>query len=128
MDLAVSPQRWTPWRPTGTPDPVLSQLADMIEQSALDLLDPERVQAIAEDMRVVERRRGYHAGLVVVSLVLSAMQRSTDTEGRFLDARRTYEMLGGGPTAESGFRMKARQLTPVLHRLLRRRLKTLVER
>jgi hypothetical protein len=128
MDLAVPLQRWTPWRPTGTPDPVLSQLADAIERSALDLLDPERVQALAEDMRVVERRRGYHAGLVVVSLVLSAMQRSTDTQGRFLDARRTYEMLGGGPTAESGFRKKARQLTPVLRRLLHRRLKTLVDR
>lgn len=127
MDLAVLPQRWTPWHGRGAPDPVLSQLADAVERSALGMLDPERVQALAEDMRVVERRRGYHAGLVVVSLVLSAMQRSTDTEGRFLDARRTYEMLGGGPTAESGFRKKARQLTPVLHVLLRRRLKTLAE-
>ncbi len=82
-------------------------LADVIEADAMELLDPERLQAIAEDLRLVERRRGYHAGLVAVSIVLSALQRSTDTQGRLVDARRVYEMLGGGPTRESGFRKVA---------------------
>ena len=100
-------------------------LADVIESSALDLLDPERLQAIAEDLRVVERRRGYHAGLVAVSLILSAMQRSTDTEGRLVDARRVYEMLGGGATRESGFRKIARKVGPVLREILKRRLTAL---
>ena len=100
-------------------------LADVIESSAIDLLDPERLQAIAEDLRVVERRRGYHAGLVAVSLILSAMQRSTDTEGRLVDARRVYEMLGGGATRESGFRKIARKVGPVLREILKRRLTAL---
>lgn len=97
-------------------------LADVIEADAMDLLDPERLQAIAEDLRVVERRRGYHAGLVAVSVVLSALQRSTDTQGRLVDARRVYEMLGGGPTRESGFRKVARKVAPVLQEILSRRL------
>ena len=100
-------------------------LADVIESSALNLLDPDRLQAIAEDLRLVERRRGYDAGLVAVSLVLSALQRSTDTQGRLTDARRVYEMLGAGSTTESGFRKVARKVGPVLAELLQRRLTTL---
>jgi putative transposase len=111
---------------TSKGDPIREQLAEYVEQSALELLDADRLQAIAEDLRLVERRRHYDAGLVAVSLILSALQRSTDTQGRLLDARRTYEMLGGRATRESGFRKKARQVKGVLHELLRRRLTTLV--
>lgn len=118
-------------RPTATVERAQSQLqaqlADVIEQSAIDLLDPERLLAMADDLRLVSRQRHYHAGYVVVSLLLSALQRSTDTEGRLLDARRTYETLTGSATHESGFRKKARQVVPVLHELLRRRLKGLVQ-
>ena len=101
-------------------------LADVVEQSALNLLDPDRLQAIAEDLRVVERRRSYHAGLVTVCIVISALQRSTDTQGRLADARWNYEILGGGPTKESGFRKVARKIAPVLQLLLARRLNALV--
>jgi hypothetical protein len=97
-------------------------LADVVESSAMSLLDPDRLQAIAEDLRVVERRRGYNVGLVAVSIVLSALQRSTDTQGRLADARRVYEMLGGGATQESGFRKAARKVAPVLREILDRRL------
>jgi hypothetical protein len=100
-------------------------LADVIEASAMELLDPERLHAIAEDLRVVERRRGYDAGLVAVSIVLSALQRSTDTQGRLADARRVYEMLGGGRTQESGFRKVARKVAPVLREILDRRIRML---
>jgi hypothetical protein len=51
-------------------------------------------------------------------LVLSAFERSTDTEGRWLDAQRTYEALGG---PEAG------KLLPVLSELLRRRTRQLAE-
>lgn len=105
---------------------IREMLADVVEQSAVNLLDPHRLQAIAGDMRVVERRRGYHAGLVAISIVLSALQRSTDTQGRLVDARRVYEMLGGGPATESGFRKVARKVAPVLRELLDRRLTALV--
>jgi hypothetical protein len=102
-------------------------LAGVIESRAVSLLDPDRLQAIAEDLRVVERRRGYDVGLVAVSLILSALQRSTDTQGRLVDARRVYEMLGGGATRESGFRKVARKVVPVLREVLRRRLGMLAE-
>jgi len=101
-------------------------LAGVVEQSVMDFLDPDRLQAIAEDLRVVERRRNYHAGLVAVSIVISALQRSTDTQGRLVDARRIYEMLGGGPAKESGFRKVARKVAPVFRLLLARRLSTMV--
>jgi hypothetical protein len=97
-------------------------LADVVEASAISLLDPDRLQAIAEDLRVVERRRGYDVGLVAVSIVLSALQRSTDTQGRLADARRVYEMLGGSATRESGFRKAARKVAPVLREIVNRRL------
>lgn len=100
-------------------------LADVIEASAMDLLDPDRLHAIAEDLRVVERRRGYDVGLVAVSIVLSALQRSTDTQGRLADARRVYEMIGGGLTQESGFRKVARKVAPVLREILDRRISSL---
>jgi hypothetical protein len=32
-----------------------------VGQSAVDLLDADRLQAIAEDLRLVERRRHYNA-------------------------------------------------------------------
>jgi hypothetical protein len=100
-------------------------LADVVEADAIDLLDPDRLQAIAEDLRLVSRRRDYDAGLVAVSLVLSAMQRSTDTQGRLVDARRVYEMIGGGPAHEAGFRKVARKVGPVLSEVARRRLTSL---
>jgi len=84
------------------------------------------LQAIAEDLRVVERRSSYHAGLVTVCIVISALQRSTDTQGRLADASWNYEILGGGPTKESGFRKVARKIAPVLQLLLARRLNALV--
>jgi hypothetical protein len=100
-------------------------LADLVEASAMSLLDPDRLQAIAEDLRVVERHRGYDAGLVALSIVLSALQRSTDTQGRLADARQVYGMLGGGATTESGFRKVARKIGPVLREILNRRLGTI---
>jgi hypothetical protein len=105
---------------------IREMLADVIESSAASLLDPDRLLAIAQDLRTVERRRGYHAGLVAVSLVLSALQRSTDTQGRLVDARRIYEMIGGGKAKESGFRKVARKVAPVLREILNRRLTTLI--
>lgn len=77
---------------------------------------------LAEDMRIVERHRVHHVGLVVSALVLSAMQRSTDTEGRWLDAQRTYEDLGGAEAGKTSFRNQVRKMVPVMRKLLQRRL------
>jgi len=109
-------------------DPLREQLAQVVERSALEMLDPALIEAQAEDMRLIERRRVHHAGLLIVSLILSALQRSTDTEGRWLDAQRAYEAIGGAHSGKTSFRNNVRKLVPLMNRMLRRRLKKLAER
>src|SRR5438477_1947676 len=125
MDLAIIPRFHRPLRREGTADPLEARLAGVIAASALRLLDPDRIDALAEDLRVIERRRVHHMGLVVCGLILSALERSTDTEGRWLDAQRTYETLGGPPAGKTAFRRQVRKALPVLQELLRRRLRQL---
>jgi putative transposase len=110
------------------PDPLSDQLAAVVERSALEMLDPDVIAAQAEDMRLVERQRVHHAGLLIVALILSALQRSTDTQGRWLDAQRTYESIGGARSGKTSFRDNVRKLVPLMNRMLRRRLKKLAER
>jgi Transposase DDE domain len=125
MQLAIVPPLRRPLRPEGTPDPLREQLAAHVEHSVLDMLDPAFIEALAEDMRLVKRKRVHHAGLMVCAFILSAFERSTDTEGRLLDARIVYEKLGGPPSGKTSFRKMAHKLLPVHHRLLRRRLRRL---
>lgn len=108
--------------------PLHAQLAAVVEQSALEMLDPALIEAQAEDMRLTERRRVHHAGLVIVAVILSALQRSTDTEGRWLDAQRTYEAIGGAHSGRTSFRDNVRKLVPLMNRMLRRRIKKLAAR
>jgi putative transposase len=61
-------------------------------------------------------------------MILSALQRVTDTGGRLLDAQRTYEQLGGSRSGATSFRNQVRKLAPVMHRMLRRRLSALAAR
>jgi putative transposase len=128
MELAIVPPLRHAFRPENAPDPLRELLAAAVEQSAVDMLDPERLLALAEDMRIARRKRVHHAGLIIDSLILSALQRSTDTEGRWLDAQRVYEALGGKRSGETSFRNQVRKLRPVMHRLLRRRLSALAAR
>lgn len=125
MELALVPPLRHAFRPELSPDPIRELLAAAVEQTAVETLDPESILALAEDMRVTRRKRVHHAGLIIDSLILSALQRSTDTEGRWLDAQRTYEMLGGKRSGATSFRNQVRKLGPVMHRLLRRRLSKL---
>lgn len=122
MELAHLPPLRRAFRPEIRPDPLRDQLASLIEQTAVALLDPARIEALAEDAGIVRRHRVHHAGLVVCSLILSALQRSTDTQGRWLDAQRTYEAIGGCPSGATSFRNNVRRMAPVMHRLLRERL------
>lgn len=125
MQLALVPPLRRPLRSETQPDPLRDLLAEHIEQSVLSMLDPDRIDALAQDMGAVQRQRTHHSGLIVCALILSALQRSTDTEGRLLDARRTYEMLGGPASGKTSFRKKVHALVPVLGELLRRRLHSL---
>ncbi len=127
MELAVVPRLRRPLRAERQPDPLRDQFSRVVEASALELLDPDRIEAIGEDMGVIRRHRVHHPGLIVCSLVLSAFERSTDTEGRWLDAQCTYEMLGGPEAGKTSFRNQTRKMLPVLKELLRRRLRQLAE-
>jgi len=122
MQLAVVPPLRRSLRPEKALNPLRDRLAGLIETSALDLLDPERLAARAEDLRLKERDRVHHVGLVVDALVLSAMQRSTDTDGRLLDARRTYEAIGGKRSGKTSFRNNVHKVVPLMQDALRRRL------
>jgi len=122
MDLAIVPPLRRSLRPERAPDPLREQLAKLIETSAVELLDPERLAARAEDLRIKERDRVHHVGLIVDALVLSALQRSTDTDGRWLDARRTYEAIGGARSGKTSFRNNVHQVVPLMRDVLRRRL------
>ena len=126
MRLAVIPPLRHAFRSENSPDPLRDLFADAVEQTALGMLDPERILALSEDMGVTRRKRVHHAGLVVDGLSLSALQRSTDTEGRWLDAQRTYEALGGARSGATSFRNQARKLGPVMAEMLRRHLTQLV--
>ena len=122
MQLAIVPPLRRSLRPEKALDPLRDRLAGLIETSALDLLDPERLAARAEDLRLKERDRVHHVGLIVDALVLSAMQRSTDTDGRLLDARRTYEAIGGKRSGKTSFRNNVHKVVPLMQDALRRRL------
>ena len=122
MELAIVPPLRRPLRAERRPDPLRDRFASVVEESGLDLLDPDRIEAIGEDMRIVQRQRVHHSGLLVCGLILSAFERSTDTEGRWLDAQRTYEALGGPVSGKTSFRNQTRKMLPVLRELLRRRL------
>lgn len=128
LELFVVPPLRRALRSERAPDPLRDQLAAVVERSALELLDPARIEAQAEDMRLIKRRRVHHAGLLTVALILSALQRSTDTEGRWLDAQRTYESIGGARSGKTSFRNTVRKLVPLMNRMLRRRLKKLAAR
>ncbi len=128
MKLAIMPRLVRPLRPELPAPSLQEKLADVVESTSLELLDPDRIQALAQDMRVVQLERLHHLGLVVCSLVLSALSRSTDTEGRWLDAQTTYRSLGGPDSSKTSFRTNVRKAVPVMHKLMRRRLKTLAER
>ena len=110
------------------PAPLRDQLAAVVEQSAVAMLDPALIEAQAEDMGLIKRHRVHHAGLLIAALILSALQRSTDTQGRWLDAQRTYESIGGARSGKTSFRNNVRKLVPLMNRMLRRRVKELAAR
>ena len=125
MELAIVPRLRYPQRPEVSENPLESLLAREVEEVGRAYLDPDRIDALAEDMRIVRRHRVHHAGLVAVAFVVSAFDGGTDTEGRILDAWQTYLSLGGTPSSETSFRRMAHKMVPVLNRLLRRRLRQL---
>ena len=100
--------------------PLADRLAPHIDAAFRTMLDPDRIDAIAEDLGAIERRTVYHAGLAVCAWILSAFERGTDTEGRQLDAHRTYDQLGGPQGKRTAWRDLSIKLRPVFRELLSR--------
>lgn len=103
------------------------ELAKVVEQSALGLLDAERIEAIAYDLGAFSYERVVRPGLLGCALVLSALQRQTDTSGRWLDAQGVYADVGGSEMSKTSFRRAVRKMKPVLAELIKRRMKQLAE-
>jgi len=125
MELALAPTLYCP-APSSTPDPLRDLFAPHVEHAVLSMLDPDRIDALAEDMRVVQRHRVHHSGLLVCALVLSSFRQS-EVEGRWLDAAATYRDLGGPETGMTSIRNMGRKMLPVMQTMLRRRTKQLAE-
>jgi DDE family transposase len=128
MELAVIPPLRRPLRAECMPDPLRDRLASCVEEATLSMLDPDRIEAMAEDMRIIERKRVHHGGLLVCAFVLSALERSMDTEGRLLDARLTYQALGGPESGKTSFRNMAHKMLPVMRKMMKRRMQQLEAR
>jgi hypothetical protein len=127
MQLAIVPPLRRTLRSELGPDPLRDRLASVVEATALQMLDPAMIEARAEDLRIVKRHRVHHAGLLIDSLVLSALGRSVDTEGRWLDAQRTYEMIGGPRSGKTSYRNQVRKLLPAMQDMVQRRLSAMRE-
>jgi hypothetical protein len=123
MDLAIVPRFHRPQHAEVAADPLRDRFAKHVEESVLGMLDPDRIEAMAEDMRLVRRHRVLHAGLVIDAMVLSALERGADAEGRLLDARQTYRQIGGLPSNKNSFREMVHKLVPVMGKMLKRRMK-----
>ena len=125
MGLFIVPRLWRPTSSSKPEDPVVASLHKVLTSSIGPFLDPDRLQALAEDLGCVHRNRDHHAGLVADALILSALQQGADTQGRWLDAQTVYERIGGKSTGPTSFRNTLRKLKPVFRELLRRRFETL---
>jgi len=126
--LFVPPRLDRAFQPERKPDPLRERLATVVENATLSMLDPDRIQAMATDMGVIKLRRVHHMGLLVSSLVLSALERQSDTSGRWLDAQTVYNQIGGPLAGKTSFRNKTRQIAPVMREMLKRRMKELAEK
>ena len=128
MELAIVPRLYRPLKSELAPDPLRERIAAAVELCAVKMLDPSRLEAIAEDMGLVKKKRVHHAGLIVCAVILSAFQRTTDTQGRWLDAQRTYEAIGGPRASRESFHKQVVKLAPLMLALVRRRFDDMTAR
>lgn len=128
MELAIVPRLRRPLKSELAPDPLRERIAAAVDLCAVKILDPALLEAIAEDMGLVKKKRVHHTGLIVCAVILSAFQRSTDTQGRWLDAQRTYEAIGGPRASRVSFHKQVVKLAPLMRALVRRRFDDMTAR
>jgi len=96
------------------------RIAKALTQRFAWFLDPVRLNAIAEDLRVLERQRDLNLGIVVISVILSALSRSSDSEGRVRDAFAVYRQIDTETTvSDEAFRKALGRTAVVLLHLLK---------
>ena len=128
MELAILPRLYRPLKSELAPDPLRERIAAAVELCAVKMLDPALLEAIAEDMGLIKKKRVHHAGLIVCAVILSAFQGPTDTQGRWLDAQRTYEAIGGPRASRESFHKQVVKLAPLLRALVQRRFDDMTAR
>ena len=128
MELAIIPRLYRPLKSELAPDPLRERIAAAVELCAVKMLDPALIEAIAEDMGLMKKKRVHHAGLIVCAVILSAFQGPTDTQGRWLDAQRTYEAIGGPRASRESFHKQVVKLAPLLRALVQRRFDDMTAR
>jgi hypothetical protein len=91
-------------------------------------LSPLRLNALAEDLRVLQRNRALDLGLVVISVILSALSRSSDTEGRVREAFAVYRQIDAAvDVTDEAFRKAMGRSAVVLQHLLQRWMRELTK-
>jgi putative transposase len=125
-ELCVAPRLHRPLHAAVAPDVLRDLFAEHVADATLALLDPDRIEAIGEDMGVIRAHRVHHAGLLVCGMVLSALMRGSDTEGRWLDTQTTYRRLGGPDSGTTSIRKMGRRLRPVMQEMMRRRMNEII--
>lgn len=125
-NLFVVPKLHRPARPEIDAPALREQFAKHVEQATLSMLDPDRIQAIGEDLGVVRKHRVHHAGMLVCAMILAALQRGSDFEGRWLDVQAVYRALGGPDSGSTSIRKMGRRMRAVMNELMRRRMAQLI--
>lgn len=126
MELAFIP-RLRRRCPSPAPHALRDRFAVHVEGVVASMLDPIWIEAMAEDMGVVQRHRVHDAGLLTCALILSALERQSDAEGRWLDAASIYRELGGPDSGMTSIREMGQKMLPVMQKLLQRRMKMLAD-
>jgi hypothetical protein len=102
----------------------LARVAAVLGDSFAWFLSPIRLQARAEDLRLIQRIGKIDVGLVTIAMVLASLMRSSDSEGRILDGFAIYRQIGGANATKEGFRRAVHRVAPLLLDLLKARLAT----
>ncbi|WP_437533151.1 hypothetical protein WME79_06070 [Sorangium sp. So ce726] len=87
--------RRRPLRSAVDPQALRDAFASEVADAAPGLLDPDRIEAIGEDIGIVLQHRVHHAGLLVCAMVLAALGRGSNIEGRLLDTQTISRRLSG---------------------------------
>lgn len=127
MELYVPPKFWRPSPRLVSESAIAEPLRTLLASSWGSFLDPDRLQALAEDLGCAQRQRELHSGILTIALIFTALQQGADTQGRWLDAHALCQRLGGGSVKPSALGEKIRALEPVFQVVLRRRVLQLAE-